>query len=156
MKKLIITLILVSIAAITVWAMNRKKEDLSQYVPQEQPISEQNQKEMEPIRKALVKMCSRGEWKKLEKCFSLSEADRLFAKQEYGEDPLDKYVALLKTYAPLMQNASWEMTELVENHNSLFFRIPDNNGKKLCINITKRKGEYRLRSVEEFSDKKNN
>lgn len=150
MKKLIITLALVAIAGITVWAMSHKKEDLSQYVPQEQPISEQNQKEMEPIRKALVKMCSRGEWKKLEKCFSLSEADRLLAKQEHGEDPLDKYVSLLKTYAPLMQNASWEMTELVKNHNSLFFRVPGNNGSKLCINITRRKGEYRLRSVEEI------
>jgi len=154
MKKLIITLVLVAIAGITVWAMNRKKEDLSQFVPREQPISEQNQKQLEPMRKALVRMCCRGEWKKLEKCFSLSETERLFAKQEHGEDPLDKYVALLKTYAPLMQNATWEETELVENHNSIFFRVPGNNGSKLCINITKRKGEYRLHSVEEIQPEK--
>ena len=154
MKKWAITLILAAIATITVWAVGHRKDDLAQYVPQEQPVSEQNHKQLEPVRKTLIRMCCNSEWGKLEKCFSLSKTDRLFAKQENGEDPVEKYLGLLKSYAPQMRNAEWEMTELVKNPNSIFFRFQGENGKKLCINLTKRKGKYLVHSVEEIGAKK--
>lgn len=154
MKKLIITLALAAIATITVWAVSYRKDNLSQYIPKEQPISAVNQTKLMPLQKALVEMCRREEWRKLGKCFNISEADRLFAKQENGEDPVEKYLGLLKDYTPLMRDAKWEMTELVKNHNSIFFRIPGEDGKKLCINIIKRKGKYLFNSVEEEIQKK--
>ena len=154
MKKLAVTLILAAIATVTVWAVSYRKDDLAQYVPQEQPVSEQNRRQLETVRKALIGMCTGAEWKKLEKCFSLSETDRLFAKQENGEDPVEKYLGLLKSYAPQMRNAECEMTELVKNPNSIFFRFQGENGKKLCINLTKRKGKYLFHSVTEIGTKK--
>ncbi|MBO4649022.1 MAG: hypothetical protein J5806_12800 [Lentisphaeria bacterium] len=154
MKKWTITLILAAIATITVWAVSYRKDDLTQYIPQEQPVSEQNRKQLETVRKALIRMCCNAEWEKLEKCFSLSKTDRLFAKQENGEDPVEKYLGLLKSYAPQMRNAKWEMTELVKNQNSIFFRFEGENGKKLCVNLTKRKRKYLFHSVEEIEAKK--
>ena len=154
MKKLLITLALAAIATVTVLAVSYRKDDLSKYIPQEQPVSADHQAKLAPLHKALVEMCSRGEWRKLAKCFNISEEDRLFAKQENGEDPVEKYLGLLKDYTPLMRDAKWEMTESVKNRNSIFFRIPGGDGKKLCINIIKRKGKYFFNSVEEIQRKK--
>jgi len=149
MKKLLITLVLAVIATVAVWAVSFRKDDLSRYIPQEQPAAMQSKKQLLLLQEALTGMCIKSEWKKLEKCFSISKADRSFIKQETGEDPVEKYISLLKDYASLMRNAEWEMTQLVNNHNSFVFRIPGENGKKLCISLMKQKGHYLLTSVEE-------
>lgn len=149
MKKLLIVLVLSALATAAVWAVSFRKEDLSQYIPQEQPIQAQNREKLLPLKKSLTAMCVNGEWKNLEKCFNISKTDRILARQETGEDPVERYISLLKDYASRMRTEEWEMTELVKNHNYFFFRIAGENGRRLCLSFTKRKGKFLFNSVTE-------
>ncbi len=149
MKKQIIFLsFLIAVFCTVLWLGCSKKEDVSQYIPAEVPVSNENDRALENIRKKLAGAGKRKDFRSLEKFFTMSKNDRAIAKFERNSDPVKEQLQLLLEHAGTVKENQWQVFTLEKNSAIRILRSATADDRTLSIVLVKRKNIYRISAVK--------
>ncbi|MBE6355874.1 MAG: hypothetical protein E7058_02020 [Lentisphaerae bacterium] len=147
-KIILLTLLFALLAGSICWQFASQKDDVSQYVPSEIPVTADGDRALTNIRKRITDAGSRNNFHSLEKLFNMSKADRELAKIERKCDPVKEQLALLQEHSQLVKDDKWQIFTLEKNSSVRILRAETANDRKLSIVLVKRKSGYRISAVK--------
>lgn len=147
-KKLFLLTFLLLLFGGALWWGCRSGEDISQYIPAEVPVPEENDRALSSIRRRITDAGKRGDFRSLEKLFTLSRAERELAKHESNRDPVSEQLSLLRDHVSTVKADQWQIFTLEKNSAIRILRASTADGRSLSIVLVKRKNGYRISSVK--------